>query len=51
MGPFLKNINSVGVGMKLWDETSSFVAAISNYFNGLGSIREVKIIGLVEAIH
>ena len=37
--------------MILQDDTSSFVAARSNYFNGLGSVREVKITGLVEAIH
>ena len=50
-GAIFQNSNYVGVGMILQDDTSSFVAARSNYFNGLGSIREVKITGLVEAIH
>ena len=50
-GAIFQNSNSVSVGMMLWDDTSSFVIVRSTYFNGLGSIREVKIIDLVEAIH
>ena len=46
-----QNNNVVGVGLILRDETSSFVAARSNYFNGLRSVREVEITDLVEAIH
>ena len=37
--------------MILQDDTGSFVAARSNYFNDLGSVREIEITGLVEAIH
>ena len=51
MGAIFQNSNSVGVGMILRDDTGSFVAARSNYFNDLGSVREIKITGLVEAIH
>ena len=54
MGPFFKIVILmvfVGVGIILRDDTSSFVAARSNYFNGLGSIREVKITSLVEALY
>ena len=50
-GAIFQNSNSVSVGMMLWDDTSSFVIVSSTYFNGLGSIREVKIIDLVKAIH
>ena len=50
-GAIFQNSNYVGVGMKLWDDTSSLVAARLNYFNGLISVREVEITGLVEAIH
>ena len=35
----------------LRDNIGSFVVPRSNYFNGLGSVREVEITGLVEAIH
>ena len=50
-GAIFQNSNSIGVGMILRDDTCSFVAARSNYFNGLGSIRDIEITGLVEAIH
>ena len=46
-----QNSNSVGIGMILRDDIGSFVVARLNYFNGLGSVREVKITSLVEAIH
>ena len=46
-----QNSNFVGVVMVLRDDTDSFVAARSNYFNGLGSVREVEITCLVKAIH
>ena len=50
-GAIFQNNNSVGVSMILRGDTGSFVATRSNYFNGLGLVREVKITGLVEAIH
>ena len=37
--------------MILRDDTGSFVAVKSNYFNRLGLVREVEITGLVKAIH
>ena len=46
-----QNSNSIGVGMIFQNDTGSFVAARSDYFNGLGSVNEVEITGLVEAIH
>ena len=50
-GVIFKNSNSIGISMILRDDTGSFVTAKSNYFNGLESVREVKITSLVEAIH
>ena len=50
-GAIFQNSNSVGVGMMLLNDISSFVAARSNYFNGLRSIREVEMTHLVETIH
>ena len=37
--------------MILQDDTGSFVAVRSNYFNDLGLFREIEITGLVKAIH
>ena len=47
-GVIFQNSNSIGVSMISGDDTGSFVATRSYYFNDLESVKEVEIIGLVE---